>query len=915
MAGRLSRSVQPILAAALAATALAPSRIESAVIVVTNRSDRTVQFALAPTWAGNSRFSLAPTRVISVQAPDAVQVTFTSGEATIRRRLEPNTLHEFYTQGEQIEVRPVLFSVGPSTSPPAGGPPSPVVVPVKLLGDQSSPVARAAWERDLRGQVEVASRYLELYCGVRFEVATVETWRPESHAKEPSRRAEELSRIKPQPAWLAIGLSNGMEPGAAPEAHHESRPLFSHLLLPDTQKDISAQDQLKLLIHGLGHFLGAVHSPEQGSVMRPGPLRGLGDSFDAVNTLVMNLFAAELRSHGPRAMEEMPHGSREYLAAIYREMATRLPADREIVKYAELVREPILPDARYLGQWTDGTRLSGNSVTGWHDAKGSPRLASRELFDPQRPLRWLLDNSLPPPASPESWIEFVGGDRLPGRVVGYNDGAESPRERLAPHLIVVPYGPLDLPDTPARAHARVSLPWLRRIVWQRVAESYQPRTLFFPDGRRLEFRSLRFSGTAVQLLRDEGVREVPLADAAELHLAPRDPWDAYFEQLAALAPVENARLVRMETVSGLRATSTTERFQVRGAADRPTTWHHLVQPAWSLDPFWLAHEAIRVREYFRPNEVPLSRIDPSRSRQQSDLGGVWRWQLDRNVEGGPMESGGAPSPWGFGVHARSELEFPLPAAARAFQTRLGLDQIAGNGGCLRASVAVDFPSGKTLFKSALLIGSGQTVDTGRLPLDGKPSRLLLFVDPASREGPPGADPLDIRDLFDWLEPMVELDPAKVDADLASRAARLIPAWQSWRVTPGDASSVRLTTYRDEQTPPGFAYRLLVSPASGGGRLSVSAKLTPRPYKDRLLISVSRPPQTASQSKLEVRVAGQTVGQFEIPVRYGAEAQPIVVSLSEHHGEPVLVELIHQPSDGKSLVEWRAISLVGRTAVP
>ena len=499
-------------------------------------------------------------------------------------------------------------------------------------------------------------------------------------------------------------------------------------------------------------------------------------------------------------------------------------------------------------------------------------------------------------------------------MVGFRDGAESAKHRWPPHLLVVPYGPLDLPDTAPRGHVRVTVSWLRRIVWQRVAEGYQPRTLFLPDGRRLEFRSCRFTATAVQLLRDEGIREVPFSDVAELHLPPADPWEAYFEQLAALAPGENARLVYLETVSGLRATSTTERFQAQGTGDRPASWYHLCQPGWSLDPLWLAHEAIRVRRYFRPNEVPLSRIEPSGGRQQSDLGGVWRWRADRNVEGGPLESGGAPSPWGFGVHAKSELEFPLPLAARAFQTRLGLDLLAGNGGCVRASVLVDFPPGKTLFKSELIRGSGLAFDTGRLPLDGvaKSSRLILQVEPAWREGPPGTDPLDIRDILDWLEPVVELNPGAVQTEILRCGPRLIPAWQNWHVMAGDAPAARLVTRWDEETRPGQAYRLLVSAANGPTRLT--GKLLPRPYKDLLLLYVSRPQETPP-SKLEVRVDGRSAGQFEIPIRYGDEAPPIAVSLAEHHGRSVAVELIQQPQDVRALVEWGAISLVGRTAAP
>ena len=621
-----TRSIATICLLGLAVGGLAQKSARAAVVVINNGSQRTIQFTLEPTWSGEAHYSVAPGRLIPVPVPNAVRIAFPSGEVIVRGWLAPNTLQEFYVQGKEVNLRPVLFSAIPTSALPTAEPPVPVTVPVKLLAEKGLAGTGAVWEDHLREQLEIASQYFQLYCGVRFRVAAVQTWRPEESARDFPRLVAAFSKVALRPGWLAIGLVREMQGDPGYEFHHAPQPLFTHLLLPDVRKNFTREDQLQVLIHALGHFLGAAHSPEPSSIMRAGSFgsrRPEGSlSFDAMNTLVMNLFADELRAHGPEALEKMPRDHREYVAAAYREMANRLPSDREIIHYAELLREPILPDARYLGQWVDGGRLTGDRVADWHETKSSPRLANRELFEPQRPIRWLMDNSLAPAGPLESWVEFAGGDCLPGRVVGFRDGTESAKHRWPPHLLVVPYGPLDLPDASPRAHVRLTVPWLRRIVWQRVAERYQPRTLFLPDGRRLEFRSFRFSATAIQLLRDEGIREVPFSDVAELHLPPLDPWEAYFDQLAALAPGENVRLVRVETVSGLRATSTTERFQAKGSGDRSASWYHLCQPAWSLDPLWLAHETIRVRQYFRPNEVPLSRIDPSDSRQQSDLGGV-----------------------------------------------------------------------------------------------------------------------------------------------------------------------------------------------------------------------------------------------------------------------------------------------------
>jgi hypothetical protein len=576
------------------------------------------------------------------------------------------------------------------------------------------------------------------------------------------------------------------------------------------------------------------------------------------------------------------------------------------------------PDpTRHRGQWIDGTRLSGETLGPWHETKSSPKLAGRELFGPVLPIRWVVDNALSAAGPADAMIELAGGDCLPGRVVGFSDGTQAPDRRLTPHLTVAVSMPVDWPDGPSRSNVRVTLPWLKRIVWQRVANRYQPRTLFFADGRQLTFRSVRFSAAGVQLLREGEIREFALAEVAELHLPPIDPWDAYFDQLSGLSPGANARLVRWETTAGLRVTGTTERFQARphGAADQPANWYHLIQPAWCLDPLWVRHETIRVRAYFTPHEVPLTRIEPSAARGQSDLGGIWPWQAERNEESGPLESGGAAFPWGFGVHAASELEFPLPAAARAFRTRLGLDHLASSGGCVKASIYLGSTRTQPIYASKAIVGSDEALDTGPLVLGDAlrpPERLILQVDPAHVGRPPGADPLDIRDATDWLEPMLALDPDKVPSEVLRRAPRRIAAWQGWKVLMGDAEAVRLVSRWDESDPRDAGYRLLT--AIGGEPLRLTGKLLARPYRDQLLLYVSRPPE-ATPSKLEVRVDGLPIAQFDVPARGSAQFTPLVVSLAAYHHRETTVDLVQYSQDERAWVEWSAIGLVNRTAVP
>ena len=55
------------------------------------------------------------------------------------------------------------------------------------------------------------------------------------------------------------------------------------------------------------------------------------------------------------------------------------------------------------------------------------------------------------------------------------------------------------------------------------------------------------------------------------------------EQLAALVPSGEGRLIQEESTDSLRVTTSTERFrpQFRGDRNKSDNWLHVVQPAWS----------------------------------------------------------------------------------------------------------------------------------------------------------------------------------------------------------------------------------------------------------------------------------------------------------------------------------------------
>src|SRR5262249_39795282 len=157
---------------------------------------------------------------------------------------------------------------------------------------------------------------------------------------------------------------------------------------------------------------------------------------------------------------------------------------------------------------------------------------------------------------PESFVEFFGGDRLPGQVVEYRTGQESPYRKSPACVVVTPAAAVDWPDAKRLGGLPVVARWLRRVVWHaREDDRYRPGTLLYNDGRHIEYRAVRWSKNAVRILLEQETREVPFDEIAELHLPRPAPWEAWFDQLAALTPDGSGLVMQVETGDGVRATA------------------------------------------------------------------------------------------------------------------------------------------------------------------------------------------------------------------------------------------------------------------------------------------------------------------------------------------------------------------------
>ncbi|MBW3540194.1 MAG: NPCBM/NEW2 domain-containing protein [Planctomycetes bacterium] len=595
-----------------------------------------------------------------------------------------------------------------------------------------------------------------------------------------------------------------------------------------------------------------------------------------------------------------------------RAVPVRLLAPRAIAMclFALVATSAVAEEPRFIAMFAGGAREAANEVHDWHDSKSQPRIGSRALFDPNQPVRWLIDRSLPMPETPTAYVEFVGGDRFPGDALEFRSGTADPYERRAPHLVVQPAVDVRRPGTNDELPVRLLTRWVRRVVWKPLAgDDYRPGTVFFDDGSRISFRSLRWMPTGVTLLVDDGIREIGFGAMAQLHLPSVDPWEAYFEQLAVLTPTCEARLMQSETTDGTRVTTSAERFEPMHHGDqrRPESWHHVVQPAWSLDPFWLRFPTVRTRRFFHPHEPPLTLAAPSRVEQQSIFGGGWRLQADQSVHGRPLASGEHEFAWGYGVQAASELEFPLPECARTFRTQLGLDRTSGDGGSVRATVALAGAAPRPLFDSGLLVGSASIADTGSLALgEGAGRKLVLAVDSLATSPPPGADPFDIRDALDWFEPQLGLDPAVLKAEVARRIFTATPVLEGWQLAAVDPATVTAVNHWDASDANDPRFRLLLG--TTGPFVAMSQRMKIEAGDRWLALAASRMSDEYAPSRLQVKLDGRALAEVMLTGKAASPEsfEPLLIPLDDERERTALVEIVQIPQDKTSLVDWRAV---------
>jgi hypothetical protein len=567
---------------------------------------------------------------------------------------------------------------------------------------------------------------------------------------------------------------------------------------------------------------------------------------------------------------------------------------------------------RYVALFEDGARVTSAELKDWNDPQAQPRVGDRWLFEPSRPFRWVIDRQQWPTEPPTAFVEFVGGDRLPGELVGFQTGREGPFEQLPPHVLVRPTSELQPPDDPDPGVVRVLADSLRRVAWQhRPTEDYRPATAFLRNGGELAFRSARWTPGGVALLLDGGVKEFAFSDLDELHLPQRDPWAAYAAEVAVLSPDLQARCLQWDTLDGGRFTASTVRFSARhwGDRNRPEAWLHLLQPAWSLDPLWLRFRTVHTWRSWDADEPPLNRFGPQTVRHTAVFGQGWKWRSDRSTQGRRLQIGAAEFASGFGVHATTDLVFDWPPCAQHLRVMCGLDQTAGPRGCVTLSIVDD--QQRTLFQRERLVGSLEVIHTNWLTpqpaADASPRQITLRADMAADNRPSGADPFDIRDAVAWGDPQVRWDETALRSMAAQHALAAIPGLTGWTASAQDAASLRLVSQADVTDPRDPSFRTLFRTVEPFVVLSRSLKIG---SDDRWLSLVVARFSEHAASSVQLKLDGVSLGEYEMPVRQGPiDPEPVLVPLSDElRGRTARLDVVVYPTAETSFVDLHGVAL-------
>lgn len=334
---------------------IAQNYCKAAVAIVANNTDGPVQFSVINPDGKQQKYSIERTDVIPIPVADKLGIEYLADGKPHRYLLQANTIECFVSTDNTLELRTISLPAAPDENKNLPPPKARNIdhgiftIAVKILVDDDQPAIQKIWEKELRERIADASAIFEHHCGVRFEVKAVDTWQSDNEITDFEKSLQEFERkVNPSPAQVAIGFTSQYSiPKGLIHLGGTRGPLYPYILIREWSQHVTKSERLEILVHEMGHFLGASHTADIDSVMRP----QLGDrrshstnfriGFDPLNTLAMNLVADELRSGEYRIFPLMPSDTKRILKRIYFALGKDIPKDPAASHYIEMLNIPL----------------------------------------------------------------------------------------------------------------------------------------------------------------------------------------------------------------------------------------------------------------------------------------------------------------------------------------------------------------------------------------------------------------------------------------------------------------------------------------------------------------------------------------------------------------------------------------------
>jgi hypothetical protein len=220
-------------------------------------------------------------------------------------------------------------------------------VAVKICVDDEEAARDEIWKKRVGDRLAAASAITEKTAGVRFQAVEFARWDSDDAIHDFSRTLGEFEKeVASDRARLIIGFSSQYEiPRGEVHLGGTRGPLHSHILIREWSRHIAEPERLEVLVHEIGHFLGAVHSSDTSSVMRAklGDRRSRAVNFeiryDDANSQILRIFGDEMRMRPVRRLVDLSDRTKADLLARYDALAKTNPKDPAAKRHIELVEQ------------------------------------------------------------------------------------------------------------------------------------------------------------------------------------------------------------------------------------------------------------------------------------------------------------------------------------------------------------------------------------------------------------------------------------------------------------------------------------------------------------------------------------------------------------------------------------------------